>query len=352
MVLEARPALRRQRDRRRAASGVRRSPPRHEHRTRPDVSIAIVHYQTPDLLESCLEALKAARDVDEMEVFVVDNGSDAFDATTVYDVLPTARVIENHENRGFAVASNQALRQATGRYLLLLNPDAFVQPETIAAMRDYLDAHPDVGCATCRVELYDGRLDLACRRSFPTPSRSFYRMTLLSRLFPHSRLFGEYNLTYLDEWKETEIDQPCGAFMMVRAAVAREVGLLDERYFMYGEDTDWAFRIKAAGWRIMYVPITRVRHVKGASARMYRSRTIRYFYDAMRLFYDDHYRPLYPQPVTWLIHTAIGGRKRLELIANAVSSLRTRSARSTPASFVTRPRDRADQRTATQPQRV
>src|SRR5207245_4076667 len=138
---------------------------------------------------------------------------------------------------GFAAASNQALRLAQGRYLLLLNPDAFVSPETLSTMLHYLDNHPDVGCATCRVELGDGRLDLACRRLFPTPERALYRMIFLSRLFPSSRRFGQYNMTYVDEWKETEIDQPCGAFMMVRATVADQVGLLDERYFMYGEDT-------------------------------------------------------------------------------------------------------------------
>ena len=288
----------------------------------PDVSVAIVHYQTPDLLRRCLEALRQSADRASLEVFVVDNGSDAFDPRACERAFPGVSVTRNSENRGFAAASNQALREATGRYLLLLNPDAFVEPETIATMREYLDAHPDVGCATCRVELEDGSLNLACRRLFPTPERSLYRMTLLSRLFPRSRRFGQYNLTYLDEWQETEIDQPCGAFMMVRAETAAEVGLLDERYFMYGEDTDWAFRIKRAGWRIMYVPTTTVRHLKRSSSRKYRSRTIRYFYDAMRLFYDDHYKALYPRPITVAIHLAIAARKRVELTANALTTLR------------------------------
>ena len=290
----------------------------------PDVSIAIVHYQTPQILRASLALLFASRDADRFEVFVVDNASDDFDAAALREAYPAVTVIENEENRGFAVASNQALRRATGRYLLLLNPDAFVEPDTIAVMRDYLDEHPDVGCATCRVELEDGRLDLACRRMFPTPERSLYRMTLLSRIFPRSRRFGQYNLTYLDERLETEIDQPCGAFMMVRARVAEQVGLLDERYFMYGEDTDWAYRIKQAGWRIMYVPRTKVRHLKRASSRMYRSRTIRYFYDAMRIFYRTHYAAIYPRWMTAAVLSAIGARERLELAANAVRSLRRR----------------------------
>jgi len=288
----------------------------------PDVSIAIVHYQTPDLLRRCLEALHRSSDRERLEVFVIDNASDVFDPAACERAFPGVHVIRNSQNRGFAAASNQGLRNATGRYLLLLNPDAFVQPDTIRTMRAYMDAHADVGCATCRVELEDGTLDLACRRLFPTPERSLYRMTLLSKVFPRSRRFGQYNLTYLDEWQETEIDQPCGAFMMVRAEAAARVGLLDERYFMYGEDTDWAYRIKRAGWRVMYVPTTTVRHLKRSSSRKYRSRTIRYFYDAMRLFYDDHYMPVYPRPITMAIHMAIGARKRVELAANALTTLR------------------------------
>jgi GT2 family glycosyltransferase len=287
----------------------------------PEVSVAIVHYQTPDLLERCLQALRESREADRLEVFVVDNASSGFDPQRFRRAFRGVQIIENGANLGFAVASNQALRLATGRYLLLLNPDAHVEPDTIAVMRDYMDAHPDVGCATCRVELPDGSLDLACRRLFPTPERSFYRMTMLSKAFPRSRRFGQYNLTYLDEWDETEIDQPCGAFMMVRSEIRESVGLLDERYFMYGEDTDWAFRMKEAGWRIMYVPTTTVHHDKRAASRKYRSRTIQYFYDAMLLFYDTHYRSVYPRWVTAAVHAGVGIRRRIELTRERLRTL-------------------------------
>jgi len=259
-----------------------------------------------------------------MEVFVVDNASGAFDAGGASAAFPGATIIRNATNLGFARAANQALRISRGQYLLLLNPDAFVAPESIALMATYLDDHPDVGCVTCRVALEDGSLDLACRRLFPTPIRSLYRMTLLSRLFPRSRRFGQYNLTFLDQWDETEIDQPCGAFMMVRSEVREEVGLLDERYFMYGEDTDWAFRMKQAGWRIMYVPTTTVLHLKRASSGKYRQQTIRYFYRSMRTFYRQHYEPLYP---TWLnvtILLATHVRERIELTADSLLRLRRR----------------------------
>ena len=280
----------------------------------PDVSVAIVHYETPELLVRCLEALRLAGERVTTEVFVIDNHSVAFDPIACRQALPGVRITRNDANLGFAKASNQALRMATGRYLLLLNPDAFVEPDTLAIMVEYLDGRPDVGCATCRVELEDGSLDLACRRLFPTPERSLYRMTLLSKVFPRNRRFGQYNLTYLDDRQETEIDQPCGAFMMVRSEIREQVGLLDEHYFMYGEDTDWAFRIKAAGWKIMYTPVTKVRHIKRASSRGDRVKTIGYFYDSMRIFYREHYWAVYPRWTSTLVFLALGARERVELI--------------------------------------
>ena len=145
-------------------------------------------------------------------------------------------------------------------------------------------------------------------------------MTLLSRLFPRSRRFGQYNLTYLDDRQETEIDAPCGAFMFVRRQVVEDVGLLDERYFMYGEDLDWAFRMKANGWRIVYTPVTTVTHLKRASSRRARGRTIRAFYEAMRIFYQDHYERSYPRWLSWIIYRTIDAREALELTANRVVS--------------------------------
>jgi GT2 family glycosyltransferase len=250
----------------------------------------------------------------------------AFEGVAVNEVYPSARVIINETNEGFARASNRGLREATGRYVLLLNPDTAVERRSIRTMVDYMDANPDVGCSTCRIELPDGTLDLACRRLFPTPERSLYRIILLSRIFPRSRRFGQYNLTYLDDRVETEIDSPSGAFMLVRQEVVREVGLLDEGYFMYGEDLDWAYRIKKAGWRIMYTPIATVQHRKRASSRRFRRETIRYFHDAMRRFYRAHYAEIYPRWVTALIMVFISARERLELTADAV----TRWARPTP----------------------
>lgn len=293
-----------------------KSQPEHAAGRPPDVSVVIVHYETPALLLGCLEALSVSTGSVTAEVFVVDNASTEFDAAAVQGSFPGARVIVNGANVGFARASNTGLREATGRYVLLLNPDTVVAPDTLAKMVTYMDDQPDVGCSTCRLELEDGSLDLACRRLFPTPRRSFYRLTLLARLFPRSRRFGQYNLTYLDDRKETEIDSPCGAFMLVRQEVVREVGLLDEQYFMYGEDLDWSYRIKQAGWRIMYTPITTVQHRKRASSRRFRQRTIRYFHDGMRRFYRTYYAPVNPAWVNALILFAVGAREQIELLAD------------------------------------
>ncbi len=281
----------------------------------PSVSISIVHYDTPDLLLRCLTALSRSEGIESYEVRVVDNGSPRFDPETYAAILPNLEIIQNPENRGFAAASNQGLRASRGRFVLLLNPDTIVEPDAIAHVVEYLDSHPEVGCATARIVLPDGRLDLACRRSFPTAKVAFFRMTLLSRLFPRSRRFGRYNLTYLPEDVESEIDSPCGAFMMVRTSVVDAVGLLNEAYFMYGEDLDWAFRIKAAGWRIVYLPTAVVHHLKRASSSRNRQQTIRWFYQAMRIFYRDHYRHIDPRWVSFAVLLAIGLRERVELIS-------------------------------------
>lgn len=281
---------------------------------RPDVSAVIVHYETPELIRRCLAALRSSNGV-TIEAIVVDNASRSFDPVAVAKTLPGAQIIRNRQNVGFAVASNQGLREGTGRYLVLLNPDTLVEPDTMARMVAYMDTRLDVGCATPRLLLEDGRLDLACRRSFPTPASAFYRLSLLSRLFPRSRAFGRYNLTYLDERAEAEIDSPCGAFMLVRAEVRDSVGLLDESYFMYGEDLDWAFRIKQAGWRVMYNPDATAVHVKRASSSQVKPRAVRAFYDAMRIFYRRHYEREYPRWFSWLIYRAIDARELIELAA-------------------------------------
>ncbi|NJL34957.1 MAG: glycosyltransferase family 2 protein, partial [Chloroflexaceae bacterium] len=176
-----------------------------------------------------------------------------------------------------------------------------------------LETHPAVGVVGPKVLLPDGSLDLACRRSFPTPEVAFYRMLGLARLFPHSPRFARYNMTYLDPDQETEVDSVVGACMVLRTSIMQEVGLLDEQYFMYGEDLDWSYRIKQYGWHIVYYPAVHIWHYKRAASTRRAIPSIRAFYEAMRIFHRKHYAATTPAPLNWLIELGITGKELLSL---------------------------------------
>ncbi len=273
-----------------------------------DLGIVIVNWNTRDLLRDCLRSIEQSKDV-SYRVVVVDNASDDGSAEMVRTEFPHVALIANANNCGYPAANNQGLRMLgferdgsddAPRYALALNPDTLLPPDALREMVAYMDADPRVGAAGPKLVLPDGSLDLACRRSFPTPEISFYRMVGLSKLFPRSKRFGRYNLTYLDPDVETEVDSVVGAFMLVRREAIQRVGLFDETFFMYGEDLDWAFRIKQAGWTVKYNPRVTVTHVKRAASRQSR-RAQAEFYRAMLIFYRKHYRPTTP----WWLHSLI-----------------------------------------------
>ena len=246
--------------------------------------------------------------------------------------FPRARLIVSPRNGGFAFANNLALRAILDEtdaadYVMLLNPDTVVPRGALDLLVDYMEAHPDVGACGPKLLLPDGSLDLACRRSFPTPEVAFYRMIGLSRLFPRYPRFARYNLTYLDENCETEVDSVVGACMLVRTGVVREVGLLDEAFFMYGEDLDWAYRIKQYGWRIMYVPSVTVYHHKRASSSQRPVQAIRWFYDAMRIFHRKHFAATTPALLNAMIETGITLKEFLSLGSNLIRPPVARRAR-------------------------
>lgn len=255
----------------------------------PKLSIVIVNYNTRDLLRACLLSVQRSETAPPLELFVVDNASTDGSARMVATEFPDLQLIESGVNGGYARANNMALERCRGEYLLLLNPDTEVPPDALRRMVDFMDAHPEAGAAGPKLVRPDGSLDLACRRSFPSPEVSFYRMLGLSKLFPRSRRFGRYNLTYLNPDEPAEVDSVVGAFMIVRSRAAGEVGLLDEAFFMYGEDLDWAYRIKSRGWKILYNPRVVVLHHKGASSRRHSRKSIVEFYRAMHVFYLKHY---------------------------------------------------------------
>jgi GT2 family glycosyltransferase/lipopolysaccharide/colanic/teichoic acid biosynthesis glycosyltransferase len=275
----------------------------------PKLSIVIVSYNVREFLQHALMSLKRALKGIHAEIFVVDNASEDGSAEMVRRRFPHVRLIVNKENVGFARANNQALRQARGTYLLLLNPDTLVQEDTVSVMLRFLEANPHVGLAGCKVLNPDGTFQPACRRSFPTPWVAFTRLAGLSRLFPQSHLFGRYNLTYLSPDDTYEIDAVSGAFMILRRSVYEQVGGLDEDFFMYGEDIDWCYRIQQAGWKIYYVHSTQIIHYKGESTRRSSIDEIRMFYDAMHLFVRKHLAR--SAPFFWFIKLAIHLSSRL-----------------------------------------
>ncbi|HWP83085.1 MAG TPA: glycosyltransferase [Bacteroidota bacterium] len=252
------------------------------------LSVIIVNYNVREFLHHALVSLKKAMRGIRAEVLVVDNASDDGSVQMLQKDFPWVRLIINKSNEGFARANNRALRRARGKYLLLINPDTVVQEDTLKVMLRFFEENPDVGLAGCKILNPDGTFQLACRRSFPTPWVAFTRLTGLSKLFPKTRLLGRYNLTYLSPDETYEIDAVSGSFMMTRRKVYNEVGGLDERFFMYGEDLDWCYRIQKAGWKIYYVHSTQIIHYKGESTRRSSIDEIKMFYEAMQLFVRKH----------------------------------------------------------------
>ena len=280
----------------------------------------IVSYNVCDLLRECLKSVYTSEGI-PLEVCVVDNNSSDNSAVMVREEFPQVHLIESPVNSGYAYANNLALRRwedmdTPPDYVLLLNPDTVLPPNGLKEMAQFVESRPEVGAAGPKLVRADGSLDLACRRSFPTPEVSLYRMLGLSKLFPKSRRFARYNLTYLDPDELTEVDSVNGAFMLVRGQAIKQAGLLDEGFFFGGEDLDWALRIKEKGWTVMYNPAVRVLHHKGESRRQHRYKATLEFYRAMLLFYRKHYAKKTFFLLNWLIVTAIYVRGALALVAD------------------------------------
>jgi GT2 family glycosyltransferase len=253
-----------------------------------DLSIIIVNYNVKEFVENLLNSIDKARQNLSLEIFVVDNASDDGSVDVIKEKFPYVTLIANKTNIGFGAANNLALSKAAGKYLLLINPDTIVKEDTFVRMIGFFEKHPDAGVAGCKVLNSDGTLQLACRRSFPGPWTSFTKVTGLSALFPGSRLFARYNLTYLDENKTHEVDAVSGSFMMMRRETYNKVGGFDEQFFMYGEDIDLCYRTQKAGYKVFYVHETEIIHYKGESTKRSSIDETQVFYHAMHLFVRKH----------------------------------------------------------------
>lgn len=291
-----------------------------------DLSIIIVNFETFEMTKQTIESVLNQSHPFDYDIYVVDNASSdgSFESLqkTFFKESEIGKIkfIQNPENKGFAQANNVAIKRANADYLLLLNSDTEVVGDCLEKSMQYMKNHPDTGVLGCKVMLPDGNLDKACRRSFPEFSVSFYRMTGLSKLFPKSERFGRYNLTYLDEDDTYEVDCVMGAFMLLRSSTIAEVGLLDEKFFMYGEDIDWCYRIKAANWKIIYYSEAQIIHYKGSSnSKKQNKRMIHEFYRAMYIFYNKHYREDYPMITTLATYMGIWSICQFKLFKNYIT---------------------------------
>jgi hypothetical protein len=282
------------------------------------LSIVVLNYNVKDFLENQLQSLRRASEGLSVETFVVDNASVDDSVDMVRARFPDVRLIVNDQNLGFSKGNNQVLRQCRGRYILMINPDTLVQEDTLTKMIEFMDAHPKAGAASCKVLNSDGSLQLTCKRSFPTPWVAFTKIAGLSQWFPKSRLFGRYNLTYLDENEIHAVEAIAGSFMFLRREVLDTAGYLDETFFMYGEDLDWCYRIWEAGWKIYYVPTTSIIHYKGESTSRSGFDDIRAFYEAMLIFVEKHFKWRYSFWLIWTLKLAIWTRAVAAVLSRVI----------------------------------
>lgn len=291
--------------------------------SKPRVSIVVVNWKTPRLLAGALRSVLADRNSTQFEIFVVDNNSGDGSVEMLRRDFPSVITLANNRNLGFAVACNQVIPEAKGDYVLLLNPDTVVVDEAVSKLADYLDENPNCAAIGPKVLNPDGTLQLACRRSFPTPEAAFYRLTYLSRIFPNNPVFARYNLTNADPDMELEVDALSGSCMMVRKSCIDKIGLLDEDIFMFGEDIDWCWRLKQCGWSVRYLPSAVVYHYHGASSRFRRVGATINLHKGMEVFYRKHLAAKYWLPFNLAVYTAIWFRAGifvlLSVLQDAVS---------------------------------
>ena len=285
------------------------------------LSVVLLSYNTCDLTEQALHSVRAAIEGIEAEIFVVDNASHDGSADMVERAFPDVHLLRNTSNTGFAAGNNVALRQVRGRYVLLLNTDTIVRVDTFRHLVDFMDRHPEAGAAGCKILNPDGTLQLDSRRGFPTPLAAFCKMSGLSRFFPNHPTIARYNMTFLDPEECAEVDVLSGSCMLVRKEAMDEVGLLDEDYFMYGEDIDWCYRIHRAGWKIFYTPSTEIVHFRGESGRSVPLRILYRKSKAMSIFVDKHMKERYRFFPPWILHIGIALYGMLRFLAKGVQAL-------------------------------
>lgn len=252
------------------------------------IAVLIVNWNTRDYLVRCLEALEAHRGAHEVEVWVVDNASTDDSVCYVKQHFPSVHLIENSENIGFTRANNQAYSLTSGDYVLLLNSDAFILEGALDRLVEVMERYPDTGIAGAQLYYEDGSLQPSCY-AFPTLTTELWQTLWLDRLFPKSRVFGKYLMTFWSMDDLRVVDWLMGSCMLVRRSAIEQIGLFDESYFMYSEETDLCYRMQQAGWKTRYVPSAKSVHVWGGSSNQVGKETLVRLYQSRVLFFRKHY---------------------------------------------------------------
>lgn len=285
------------------------------------LSIVIVNYNVSHFLEQCLNAVQKATEKIQAEIWVVDNASSDGSVKMVKQNFPEVNVIANSNNVGFSKANNQAIEQSSGEYVLLLNPDTVVKEDTFEKCVAFMDAHPKAGALG--IKMIDGKGNFLpeSKRSLPTPKVAFYKIFGLSSLFPKSKTFGRYHLGHLSKDENHEVEILSGAYMFMRKSVLGEVGVLDETYFMYGEDIDLSFRITQAGYKNYYFSDSSIIHYKGESTKKGSINYVMVFYRAMIIFAKKHFSAQYARFFGFFINLAVYFRAFLAIAQRVLQNL-------------------------------
>lgn len=283
-----------------------------------DLSIIIVNYNTKKLTAQTINSVMDTTEGIEYEIIVADNSSRTSEVFSSDD--PRVKVLSGLENKGFGNACNIGAEAATGRYVLFLNSDTIMQKDTLGKCVEYMDKNRTAGCLGIKTFLPDGTFDHGCKRGFPTPFNSLCYCLGLDRLFPKSKKFGGYRLSYLSIEETAYVDSVSGAFMMIPRSVFKRSGGFDESIFMYGEDIDLCYRIKEMGFNVVYYAEVFMIHLKGQSGLNTKDPVVlKHFHKGIKTFYDNYYKSKHSPFVTFLMHSAINIRYFIMLVKGRLS---------------------------------
>lgn len=269
-----------------------------------DLSIIIVNWNTRDYLRGCLRSIAANPPACDYEVIVVDNASGDGSADMVRESFPDVRLIANETNERYAEGNNIGMRESTGDYVLLLNPDTVVKPNSLGTLLAFGKAHPEAAAVGCKLVGPDGVVQKSVR-SFPDPRSVLFEYARISKAFPESEVFGRYRMTYFRYDAVAEVDQPMGSCLLLSRKAIDEVGMFDQQFPIFFNEVDWCYRAKRQGWKIFFTPDAEVIHYGGAGTRQMKPEMIRESHRSLRRFYRKYYKNRMSKPSYWFIGGSI-----------------------------------------------